>query len=466
MSIKKISLLMLLFCFQIAVIHCAAGEEDNLNQFGDQIITAEKNFNELYPQLAYGFELIDFDFQQFMQERLIGRLSYEMIENEEGQRMTLLDDTIMQAEKFLILGMQELLERIFYTIVSYRVDLDQKGIDVLQYAINYKEYIGSQILKPFIYDKNSDGQTKLMTIASHGHAQIIQILLNEGADVNARDNNGRTALMLAAAQGHIEAVQLLIAAQAGINFKDRFGRTALMYAAADFDRTGRYPSADYLQDLHDRKKEVIKILLAAGANVNERTNAGNTALMYPASSGDVEIASILIDAGADVDIQNNDGITALMCVAHNGNKKIVTLLIDAGAKVNIASNEGCIALSDMIFKRNAESQKKLKSLAPNYKDTGEINESEFIAIFKMLIKAGSNVNYLDRDRRSVLFYICTPLDYRSYSVGFLENLVKLLIAAGADVTIKDNNRQTVLEVATKNMKKIIQEAISKRTFLS
>jgi hypothetical protein len=69
--------------------------------------------------------------------------------------------------------------------------------------------------------------TPIVHAASHGHIEIVKLLLQKGADPNARNIGSNTALMLAARFGHIEVVKALIAGGADVNARDRFGDTAL-----------------------------------------------------------------------------------------------------------------------------------------------------------------------------------------------------------------------------------------------
>jgi hypothetical protein len=96
----------------------------------------------------------------------------------------------------------------------------------------------------------------LMTAALLGHTEIVQLFLEKGADVNAKDNDGWTALMIAAEKGHSEIVQLLLEKGADVNAKDNDGVTALMFAAAN------------------GHTEIVQLLLEKGADVNAETNDG------------------------------------------------------------------------------------------------------------------------------------------------------------------------------------------------
>ena len=70
-------------------------------------------------------------------------------------------------------------------------------------------------------------------ITANGHVEIVNILLRERADVNAKNWLGETALSWAAVKGHVEIVKTLLAHGANPNIIDKHGWTALMYAARE-----------------------------------------------------------------------------------------------------------------------------------------------------------------------------------------------------------------------------------------
>ena len=142
------------------------------------------------------------------------------------------------------------------------------GIDV-----NAEKY--SPILPLMVASK----KTPLMVASKNGHTEIVQLLLEKGAYVNAKDNYGETALMLAAANGRTEIVQLLLEKGADVNAKNEYGRTALMYALGNY------------------RTEIIQLLLEKGADVNAKNKYGSTALMFAASNGRTEIVQILLEKG-------------------------------------------------------------------------------------------------------------------------------------------------------------------------
>ena len=90
-------------------------------------------------------------------------------------------------------------------------------------------------------------QMQLWEASAKGHTDTVKALLEQGADVNAKDNDGFTALMFAARDGQTDTVPALLAKGADVNAKDNDGRTALMRAK----KKGH--------------KEIVQLLKKAGA---------------------------------------------------------------------------------------------------------------------------------------------------------------------------------------------------------
>ena len=126
----------------------------------------------------------------------------------------------------------------------------------------------------------------------------------------------------------VQEIQLAIEQGADVNAKNEYGQTALMWAASS-----------------ENNLEVAKLLLQAGADANAKNNEGQTALMVAAFYGNSGIAQALLQARADVNARERSGITSLMTAAFYGHSDIVKLLLQAGASVNLKDNQGKTALA-------------------------------------------------------------------------------------------------------------------------
>jgi len=130
------------------------------------------------------------------------------------------------------------------------------------------------------------------------------------------------SLHLPAAEGNLEQVKTEIEGGREVDSKDIAGQTALMYAA----ETGRM--------------EVIKYLVSKGANVNARSQGYHyTALMYAASGNRLEALEYLIARGAEIDAPSFKNATALMMSARAGHIDIVKILLEKGADASLKNKD-------------------------------------------------------------------------------------------------------------------------------
>jgi len=158
--------------------------------------------------------------------------------------------------------------------------------------------------------------------ASRGDLKRIEKILKEGkVGINGNHQYGNTALILASQNGHIEIVKSLLAKGANINEKNLYGITALIWA------------------ISEGHIEVVKSLLANGANVNEKDKYGTTALIEASSNGHIEIVKSLLANGANVNEKDKYGNTALIGASSFGHIEIVKSLLANGANPTISTNE-------------------------------------------------------------------------------------------------------------------------------
>jgi ankyrin repeat protein len=194
---------------------------------------------------------------------------------------------------------------------------------------------------------NEFGVTPLVLASANGSLRLVDRLLKAGADPNA--GPGETPLMIAARTGSLEVVKLLIASKADVNGKEPTrDQTVLMWAVSN-----RHP-------------EIVRTLVSAGANVNARTKApakgrrpggatitgsdrpniaenGLTPLLFAARVGDIDSARILLDAGANVNDVTADGLSALVLATVRAQPHLAMMLLDRGADAN-ADGAGYTAL--------------------------------------------------------------------------------------------------------------------------
>ena len=152
------------------------------------------------------------------------------------------------------------------------------------------------------------GWTPLHYAASIDSEDIVDILLQKGADPKIKDNEGKTPLDIAVEKGHAAIVEVLVKGGAEINKRMPSGMTPFYFAFIN----GR--------------KEIVKFLIAHGADVNARPESGETLLHWSARNGFVEAAELLVNNGADPTIKDNQGKTPLDIAVENGHEEVVKLL--------------------------------------------------------------------------------------------------------------------------------------------
>ena len=163
---------------------------------------------------------------------------------------------------------------------------------------------------------NRSPATALHLVARHSELQsVAELLLNNGADVNAKGDYGYTPLHLAAEEGAKGVVELLLARGADVNAKTDSGMTPLHSASI---------SSWASTSVHDMKG-VVGTLSARRANVNARDTDGDTPLHFAASHGSDDIAELLLAGGANVNARSKSG-TPLDFANFNGHKDMARLL--------------------------------------------------------------------------------------------------------------------------------------------
>ncbi|HEY4365222.1 MAG TPA: ankyrin repeat domain-containing protein [Bryobacteraceae bacterium] len=199
------------------------------------------------------------------------------------------------------------------------------------------------------------GATPLWAASQNGSSAMVKKLLDAGANPNLALLSGETPLMVACRSGYPEAVELLIGKGANLNAHGTRGQTALMWAVAQ------------------QHADVVKVLIAHHVDLNLKSDSwtdvmavpphgylpyniavpqgGETALMFAARVGDLASAKLLIAAGANVNDADAWGVSAVTLAEHSGFTDLGLFLLDKGANPNAAPN-GFTALHEAIMRRD------------------------------------------------------------------------------------------------------------------
>lgn len=240
--------------------------------------------------------------------------------------------------------------------------------------------------KSAVNDADENGYTPLHAAVLHGRAACLPLLLSAGASPNVVSRDSTTPLMLATLAGDTAAMQILLKAGASPEIANDRGDTPLIcavkahrsecvrillengakvnewnvrYETALFHATENPEIMRLLLDAgaavignvmiecasrgdSEQALECMRMLIAAGGDVNYEHNPGGTPIHWTESRGKgLEMMKLLLAAGADINKQNLSGSTLLHSKAKACNLEAIRLLLDAGADPGIRNADGC-----------------------------------------------------------------------------------------------------------------------------
>jgi ankyrin repeat protein len=195
-----------------------------------------------------------------------------------------------------------------------------------------------------VNEQSNKGKTALMFAASEGHINAARTLIENGAKVDIADHYGTTALIVASTSGNDEIVDLLLEQNANINVRDESGSSPLVNAVY-FGHTKTVKVLFAFQNLDGHQKldkqdgeellllasglghnDIISVMIDSGISVNARGLKQRTALMAAAAFDRPEIVKILLAKGANPDAKDEDGNTAFDVANDRGSDEVLALL--------------------------------------------------------------------------------------------------------------------------------------------
>jgi len=257
------------------------------------------------------------------------------------------------------------------------------------------------------------GLTAMLFAAREGCVDCVKVLASSGADIDAIDPDSHTPLVLAMMNGHYDVAGALIAAGADVNLADSVGRTPL-YAAVD-DHTMPSSNRPAPKETDDTltSMDIIKMLLDRGANVNAALRA---AVPYRTK----------LDRGGDGVL--GAGTTPLLRAAKAGDTPVIAMLLEKGANAKAATRNGVNGI--MMAAGVATREEDMTGRNKTQKDA--------IDTIALLVKAGTDVNAADTQGRTAA--------HGAALWGFTD-VVKFLQANGAKLDVKDKRGLTALDHA-------------------
>ncbi len=279
--------------------------------------------------------------------------------------------------------------------------------------------------------RSAENWTALMFAARFDNREIIGALLERGADPDLVENaRGNTALIEAASRAHEHTVRRLIEGGADPNKSAADGYSALMGAAGA--RTGLITAVE---------------LIGAGARVDGQADDGRRALHIAAGRGNARTVELLLLNGADPNRPDQSGQSPLLMASTGGDVETVALLLDAGADPNRRAQDGTSPLGKAVLARQVLVAGRLTAAGADVNLAGQSGRTPLIdavrtghtPMVSMLLAAGADPNKPDTDDGR------TPLMYAA-NHGFAD-LVDLLLARGADPRARAVDGWTAMEAA-------------------
>jgi ankyrin repeat protein len=234
------------------------------------------------------------------------------------------------------------------TLISKKIDVnaaEPDGTTALHWAAYRDDVDSADLLLRAGAKVNAAtdlGVTPLYNAAENGSTAMVAKLLAAGANPNLALVAGETPLMVASRSGKPAVVDQLIAKGANLNAHGTRGQTALMWAVAQ-----EHP-------------DVVKVLLLHGADIHAKSDVwnemmavpphgylpnnrliphgGDTALMFAARVGDLESAKLLVEAGANINDADAWGVSATALAAHSDFADLVEFLLNKGANPNASAD--------------------------------------------------------------------------------------------------------------------------------
>ena len=246
---------------------------------------------------------------------------------------------------------------------------------------------------------NPEIQKAFHEAVSSNDIKTARRMIAAGADVNAPyDEYENRSFLDACYSGNLAMVKMLVEAGADVNLPDACGVVPLVRAIVS------------LKDAD----EVIKYLIASGADVSGRDGSMSLPLHVAVSENDIKIAAQLLAAGANPNIEDDEGKNALFGVVENGNERMLLLLLNHGADVNHEDEDGYPPLSLACVKGN-------------------------VKLCKLLIEHGA--------KSEGVYSVLGNSILMDAILGGNPDCVKLILKQGVDVNVENDECDTALSMA-------------------
>ncbi|XP_052699720.1 ankyrin repeat and death domain-containing protein 1A-like isoform X4 [Crassostrea angulata] len=277
--------------------------------------------------------------------------------------------------------------------------------------------------------KNNLDRTALHWASANGNIDVIEKLVEDGADLESKDKYGMRPVLWAAWFGHLEAIKVLITGGATPLCTNKQGM-GILHCAAQNNHVG-----------------VMNFIFESleNMNINEGEITGRTPLHLASEAGHIEAVMRLIDMSCDANARDKDGKTALHLAAEAGKSEVIRKLLNLGVEVSdrdadgktamhIAAEEGHLNVIEVLFDFDAKADTEtIKEMSPLHFATSRGHSD----IVTTLIEHGAQLDVVN-------FQGNTPLHLAA--LGNQSEVTKILIKKKCQVDIQNYRQQTALHI--------------------
>ncbi|ORX75944.1 ankyrin [Anaeromyces robustus] len=301
-----------------------------------------------------------------------------------------------------------------WNALFYAIDKNYKDIavylidnDIDMYGNNLKNSNSKDILA-FLYEhknidlikymtekgvkldgKYNNGDTLLMTACNNNDIEMVNFLIENGADINAvnlqllvekginihlKNTRGYTAFLYASKTSNLDMVKYLISKGGNIKDKNNLGYNALIEVCGH------------------NKFEIVKYLIEYGIDINEQANDGGNALTLGIGRADIEIIKYLVKNGIDINHTTNGNFNAAFACIREGKLEELKFLIDEGIDLNCKNYDNCSLIDyakckkqykiyNYLKKKEKEKEKEIELK----KESKESNKFSYRSLIKKII---------------------------------------------------------------------------------
>jgi ankyrin repeat protein len=249
-------------------------------------------------------------------------------------------------------GIHDIVE---FLVVQHSQDVNARGFPNKKTPLHLASHRGHADVARMLLEHGADADARddlkrfpLLWASEYGHVEVVRVLLEHGVDMEARDEESWSPLERASHEGHAEVAQVLLEYGADVKAQDSYDWTPLHYAQGE---------------------EVTRVLLKHGADANVLDGNGQPPLHKASEMGRLGTVRALLEYGLDLNAPDANLATPLHLASRLGHAEVVRLLIQCGSDIHardgngrtpfkVATKYGRHMVTDVLLEYGAEDHRK------------------------------------------------------------------------------------------------------------